>query len=202
MRANMAATPSSGASRLRVCLGHLDSGGKHQHQPHPGTGGVTGAAASADDTRHALLEKIEPRLRGIYEEKEFGENPGRIPIVFEADWLPDSSGYTILEPVPGETNLVLAQYDAASGERSLATPGERHSRDDAVPPPAPGPGISNGGAAVSPDGKRIAYVQSDSSQVIILNTNPSFLNTKSIILNTKSIGFVAGHAEVITRSRE
>ena len=48
----------------------------------------------------------------------------------------------------------------------MAQPSERNAgRGNASLPPAPGPGISNGSATVSPDGKRFAFVQSDSTNV-------------------------------------
>jgi dipeptidyl-peptidase-4 len=42
-----------------------------------------------------FLEEAEPRLRAIYEAGEFRAKR------FRADWLSDSSGYTVMEAVPG-----------------------------------------------------------------------------------------------------
>ncbi len=60
-----------------------------------------------------LLGHAESRFRAIYDRDEF--RPKR----FQAEWLPDSSGYTVLEPVPGEKEPVRALYDVASGQRSV-----------------------------------------------------------------------------------
>ena len=38
-----------------------------------------GAAEAAADRRQAALETVEPRLRAIYQQQQFGENPGRVP---------------------------------------------------------------------------------------------------------------------------
>jgi dipeptidyl-peptidase-4 len=136
------------------------------------------SADAAPSRAQIALEMVEPRLRGIYEEREFGENPGRIPLVFRAEWLDDSSGYILPEDELG----VSQGYDAASGESLAASAlpaadGPPRKKLSDILQAGPGP-VSNGQAAWSPDGARVAYVQSDSSQVrlrsMIIPGDPSY----------------------------
>jgi dipeptidyl-peptidase-4 len=60
-----------------------------------------------------ILKETESRLRAIYEREEFSAKR------FRADWLDDSSGYTVLESVPGSEERVLVRYDATSGKRTV-----------------------------------------------------------------------------------
>jgi dipeptidyl-peptidase-4 len=136
-----------------------------------------------------ILEKAELRLRAIYEHGEFRAKR------FRADWLPDGSGYTVSERVPGEKEPVLVQYDAASGKRTVldaprkedgggngnispdgrytlySEKGNLHVRDlngghsVQLTENVANSSISFGRAVWSPDGKRIVYVRSDSSSV-------------------------------------
>lgn len=49
------------------------------------------------------------RLRAIYEENEFSAES------FRGDWIPDGSGYLVLETSPETNEQVLVKYDAARG---------------------------------------------------------------------------------------
>jgi dipeptidyl-peptidase 4 len=140
-------------------------------------------ANSHDD----LLQRAESRFRAIYERNEYRPRP------FQAEWLPDSSGYTVQEPAPGTESQLRARYDAASGRRTVldASGQSRDTRnlspdstrvvfsehgnlfvrdrdsDRKIPltgAPPDGP-ISNGQASWSPDGKWIGFVQTDESGV-------------------------------------
>jgi dipeptidyl-peptidase-4 len=79
--------------------------------------GIVGTVAVPDVRSQTVKEVIpkeaESRLRAIYEREEFRAKR------FRADWLDDSSGYTVLESVRGAHEKVLARYDAASGKRTV-----------------------------------------------------------------------------------
>jgi len=66
--------------------------------------------------------EAEERIRAIYERGELN------PRAFRATWLPDGSGYTMLEPAAGTNARELVSYDAASGRRTVLA-----SRSQLVP---------------------------------------------------------------------
>jgi dipeptidyl-peptidase-4 len=158
-----------------------------------------GRGAKPEDSR---LKEAEVRLRAIYDHGEFRAKS------FRAEWLPDSSGYTTMEPAAGTENRMLVRYDAASGERTVVEPREsgndgrsgdlspdgrrilycersdlyvrdRHNGQTiSLTRNAADSSLSVGQAAWSPDGKWIAYVQSDFSQVrkrlVLVPSDPSY----------------------------
>ena len=141
------------------------------------------------DSKELILKEAESRLRAVYDRGEFRAKR------FRANWLPDSSGYTVMETVPGAEEQVRVRYDCASGKRTVldspqkeegdrsnntspdgqrilySDQGNLHVRDlnngRTIPltKNAVGSSVSNSRAVWSPDGKWIAYVQSDDSQV-------------------------------------
>ncbi|NQU21334.1 MAG: DPP IV N-terminal domain-containing protein, partial [Candidatus Nealsonbacteria bacterium] len=143
----------------------------------------------AQTSREHILTKAESRLRAIYDRDEFR------PKGFRADWLPDSSGYTVLESVPDAKEQMLVRYDAASGKRTVlnSPQKEKSDRSGNISPDgqsvlyseqgnlyvrdlssdrvirltknAPDSPVSNSRAVWSPDGKWIVFVQSDASEV-------------------------------------
>jgi len=77
----------------------------------------------------------ESRLKAIYDRGEFRAQK------FQANWLPDSSGYTIQEYDPKTDSRTKVTYDVRTGIRTEAKPGEEiQSQKDSL---------------LSPDGKRV-----------------------------------------------
>jgi len=168
-------------------------------------GGVAAPEVPAQRSQKLLLEKAESRLRAIYERREFRAK------TFHADWLADSSGYTVLESVPDAKERVLVRYDLATGKRTVLGPPERDrtgnvspdgksvlyskegnlyvrdvstGRTIALTKNAPDGAVSNGRAVWSPDGKWIAFVQSDSSAVkirpVLVPSDPTYPKVKEV----------------------
>jgi dipeptidyl-peptidase-4 len=162
----------------------------------------------AQSSHELMLEEAESRLRAIYDRSEFRAK------VFRANWLPDSSGYTVREPGDDGKEQVLVRYDVADGKRTVldSTPKERSGRSGNVSPDgqhvlfseqgnlyvrdvnnerkirlthtADDSSISNGQAVWSPDGTRIAFVQSDNSRVrlrsVLVPTDPSYPGVREV----------------------
>ena len=134
-------------------------------------------------------QETESRLKAIYERREFR------PRMFDAEWLPDSSGYTLQERDPKTDQLIGVSYDVRTGERiepqseeaNRSEPGplmspdgtrvlefrERHLfvRDRAsgqliqLTEPSPERDIDHHNPLWSPDGSRVLFVESDATQV-------------------------------------
>lgn len=120
---------------------------------------ITGATAWGEHDTEVALKKIEPRLRGIYQEGAFGVKR------FRGKWLPDSSGYTVMERTPGEDRPDRVRYDVVSGERTVL---ERSRSEDT--------GRERG--VRSPDGKRVVYSAKGNLHVRDLGSDQSSALTK------------------------
>ena len=96
--------------------------------------------AADDRAGHTqILAETESRLKGIYERGEFR------PRMFQAEWMPDSSGYTIQERDAKTDKIIRATYDVRTGERTEPTHEEGKQ--------------SERGPLVSPDGTRVLEFQ-------------------------------------------
>lgn len=133
--------------------------------------------------------ETESRLKGIYERGEFR------PQMFQARWMPDSSGYTVQERDTETNRMIRATYNVRTGERHESTSEEEKQ-------PERGLLLSSDGSKVlefqdrnlfvhdmvngqrtrltshaaeqdityrnplwSPDGSRIVFVESDATRV-------------------------------------
>ncbi len=84
-------------------------------------------------------KETESRLKAIYERGDFR------PQKFQAEWLPDSSGYTVQELDPKTDKRIKATYDIRTGQRT-----ESKLEDEKQ---------TQRGRLVSPDGKRVLEFQ-------------------------------------------
>ena len=142
-------------------------------------------SGKTQDPTAAALQTIKPQLEAIYEQGQYR------PKAFRAEWLPDSSGYVIRERLPGTNRSVWTQVDAATGNRTEAAgwnSKKTQERENRSPdgqrtlitergnlsvggPNGEAPkklthqpddgSVTNSRAIWSPDGKRVAFVQSD-----------------------------------------
>ncbi|HIE98970.1 MAG TPA: S9 family peptidase, partial [Fuerstia sp.] len=98
---------------------------------------ATGICGLRAQTLHdsAWQNEAKPRLQAIYERGEFR------PRSLRAEWLPDSSGYTIRERDPKTKKSIVVSYDVRTGKRTEAE--------------SPKTRRTNRGKLLSPDGKRL-----------------------------------------------
>ena len=75
------------------------------------------AETPAEAVRRQLAE-VEPRIRAIYERREFRATE------FSAEWLPDSSGYRIQERDPKTNERVERVYEVHAGEPATEATGK------------------------------------------------------------------------------
>ena len=91
------------------------------------------AAEGSSHVAQRILAEAEPRIRAIYERREFR------PAEFVAEWMPDSSGYWIQKRDPKTNEPRKVFYDVRSG-----TPVRKTSANE--PPQSRHPSVSPDGA--------------------------------------------------------
>ena len=160
--------------------------------------GIHDGVAQTD--RSDVLREAETRLRAIYEQGAFRAES------FRGRWLPDSSGYTVSESTGDGNQRALVRYDVSTGARSVVNSEDRSNDSEGHSPDgryalvseggnlhlrdltsrsmitltedADGTSIRNRQAIWSPDGQRIAFVQSNYSQVrsraMLIHDDPSY----------------------------
>lgn len=146
-------------------------------------------AADQAATDSSWQPVTEARLKAIYERGEFRARR------FKAEWLPDSTGYTVQQREPGAEEATRVSYRVRTGEVFTPPSDERTAaaRDQLLSPDgsraleyqgrdlvmrevaggrrvplakAPaGRDISHFKAAWSPDGRRVVFVEADASAV-------------------------------------
>jgi dipeptidyl-peptidase-4 len=174
--------------------------------------GILGTIAVPDiraqSSQELILKEAESRLRAIYDRDEFRAKR------FRADWLSDSSGYTVLESVPDAKERMLVRYEAASGKHTVLDPSQKekahrsgnispdgksvlsseqgnlyvrdlsNGREIPLTNSAADSSVSNSRAVWSPDGKRIAFVQSDDSGVelrsVLVPGDPTYPKVREV----------------------
>jgi len=168
---------------------------------------LTASKCRAETSRGLLLQEAELRIRAIYDEGAFR------PTRFRGDWLSDSLGYRVMESATGSEKKVLVQYNCATGKRIVLAPEKRETGGSGNLSPdgnhviradqgnlyvqdldsdkktplthdASGGTVTNGQAVWSPDGQRIAFVQTDRSGVktrsILVPGDPSYPEVKEM----------------------
>lgn len=85
--------------------------------------GISGALAQTSYSTSVPDETIE-RLREIYQEGAFS------PKVFRATWLPDGSGYLVLENTSENNEKSLVRYDVVSGNRTVLISSKQLTGED------------------------------------------------------------------------
>lgn len=84
--------------------------------------GFNGEQTQADVPKN-WKQEAEPRIRAIYERGEYNGKK------FNAEWLPDSSGYITREKRPQDNQPVEYLYDVQSGERTEVATNEAGKSD-------------------------------------------------------------------------
>jgi dipeptidyl-peptidase-4 len=120
----------------------------------------------AQTSKKLILKEAESRLCAIYERGEFRARR------FRADWLADSSGYTVSEPVAGKDKGVLVRYDTASGKRTVLDSTEKKD--------------SGKTGTISPDGQHILYSDQGNLYVRDLRGDRKISLTKTGVGNSVS----------------
>ena len=189
------------------------------------------AAQSAPET--SWQSATESRMKAIEERGEYR------PQKFQATWLPDSSGYTVEEREPGSNKSTRVTYLVRTGERFTPPTTERTTsgRDRLRSPdgtrelawdgpalvarevasgrsiplstPVAGRDVSYENPAWSPDGRRVLFVEVDSTDVrlrrMIAASDPSYPDVQTHrfarvgeVIDRLRVGVVDGDGQNLT----
>lgn len=77
--------------------------------------------AFGEDSIKKKLQLAQSRIRAIYDQGEFRAKR------FQAEWLPDSSGYIVTESLTETNERVRVSYDVEKGERTVLESGQQES---------------------------------------------------------------------------
>jgi dipeptidyl-peptidase-4 len=119
------------------------------------------AVESSPERTARILADVEPRIRGIYERREFR------PAEFVAEWLPDSSGYWIRKRDPQTNEPTTVFYAVCAGEPVRALPAQEV-------PKAHDPSVSpNGRWRLEVQDRKLCLIETANDQVIPVTENAS-----------------------------
>ena len=161
-----------------------------------------------EDSVEQTLREARTRIRAIYEEGAFRANR------FQADWLPDGSNYVVNETSPETNKRVRVSYHAETGRRTILESGQGRSiqnkanlspdgqmrlisvRDSlkvrhlekgleyTLTEKYPDRDVFIRNPVWSPNGKKIAYIQVDNSEVrrrtMLIPDDPSYPTVKEV----------------------
>ena len=163
--------------------------------------------AQAETSNDLWQKETDVRLKAIYERGEF--RPEKI----QAEWLPDSSGYIVQERDPNTDTTTKVGYDIRTGERTEVTSEKekQSAKESLLSPdgtlvlefrdrnlfvreldsgqrtqltqPSDDRDVRYRDPVWSPDGKRVAFVESDATNVrqrpVLVPDDPSYPGVQS-----------------------
>lgn len=118
------------------------------------------AADGATETPRDTLARLEPRIRAIYERREFR------PTEFVAEWLADSSGYWIQKRHPQTNEPQKVFFEVSPGADVRETPAQE------LPPAQDRAASPNGRWRLEVRDRRLHLIESDGDQATPVTDNP------------------------------
>ena len=103
------------------------------------------------NSKKQVLNNSESKLRAIYDRNEFRAKR------LLANWLPDGSGYTVLELDNESQKQILVRYEMANGNRTVIDSSLKEENLE----------LEN----ISPDGKKIIFYEQENLRVQDVRSN-------------------------------